>query len=253
MSEQKFHDLSFDDFDEIANPRPEYSEFDDVVDRAVSRRGFLAGVVSVGTASFLTGTALGTGTASAAGRRFGFTPVAANTLDTITVPQGFNWHVAMKWGDELFENSVAFDEETRGDAASQALAFGDNNDGMALFYKNGRSIFAVNNEYVNRSIIFGNRESGLPETDDDVKKGMMGHGVTICEIAETDGEWSIVRGSEYNRKITPDVEFEITGPAAGHDLMKTAADPSGSKSLGTWNNCGNGETPWGTYLVTRTG
>ena len=43
--------------------------------------------------------------------------------------------------------------------------------------------------------------------------------------------------------------MEITGPARGHDMMKTAADPAGTTSLGTWNNCGNGRTPWGTYLA----
>ena len=43
--------------------------------------------------------------------------------------------------------------------------------------------------------------------------------------------------------------MEITGPAAGSDLLKTEADPTGTRTLGTWNNCGNGETPWGTYLA----
>ena len=69
------------------------------------------------------------------------------------------------------------------------------------------------------------------------------------EIAQTDGRWKVVLDSKYNRRITADSPMELTGPAAGHDLLKTAADPSGTKSLGTWNNCGNGITPWGTYLA----
>ncbi|MDJ0613866.1 MAG: PhoX family phosphatase, partial [Rhizobiaceae bacterium] len=249
MTKSDFHDLSFDEFDEIGNPRPEYSEFDDVVERAISRRGFMQGTLSVGAAAFVTGVAgQGVTIAKAAGR-FGFKPVAASTADTIVVPEGYKWEIAAKWGDELFEDSVPFNEETRGDAASQEKAFGDNNDGMSLFTKDGKNILVVNNEYVNRSIIFGNRETGLPETDDDVKKGMMAHGVTICEIAKTDGKWGIVKGSNINRRITPNTEMDITGPAAGDDLVKTAADETGTKTLGTWNNCGNGQTPWGTYLA----
>ncbi len=54
--------------------------------------------------------------------------------------------------------------------------------GMSLFTKAGRNIFVVNNEYVNREIMFGNRDSGLPETDDDVLKGMMA--VTHAERIE---------------------------------------------------------------------
>jgi uncharacterized protein len=43
--------------------------------------------------------------------------------------------------------------------------------------------------------------------------------------------------------------MQIQGTAAGHALLRTATDPSGTSVLGTLNNCANGRTPWGTYLT----
>ncbi|MEM1005841.1 MAG: PhoX family phosphatase, partial [Pseudomonadota bacterium] len=101
----------------------------------------------------------------------------------------------------------------------------------------------------NRDILWGNNPDAKAASDDDVAKGMMAHGVTVVEIANADGTWAIVKDSPYNRRITPQTDMALTGPAAGHDLMKTAADATGTRSKGTWNNCGNGMTPWGTYLA----
>ena len=59
--------LSFDEFDEINYPRPDETDFDRVVESAISRRGFL-NVMAVGTASFLTSAAGLPGLARAADR-----------------------------------------------------------------------------------------------------------------------------------------------------------------------------------------
>lgn len=240
--------ISFDEFDEIHFPRPEAPEFNLIADHLMSRRSFLS-TAMFGTSALVLGAAgLTPGTARAASR-LSFKSVAANTLDTVTVPEGFNWHVVASWGDELWSDGKGFDPATRGTGASQERALGDNNDGMELFTYQGRQLLAVNNEYVNRSIMFGNRASKLPENDDDVRKGKAAHGITVVELKQQDARWEIIKDSEFNRRITADSPMDITGPARGHDLLKTIADPEGVISLGTWANCGSGRTPWGTYLT----
>ncbi|MBC6407865.1 MAG: PhoX family phosphatase [Rhodobacteraceae bacterium] len=240
--------LSFDAFDEVVNPKPEECDFDRIVERAISRRGFIGGVLTIGGFAALGGTALPSG-AQATSNRFAFDGIPVSTADTVAVPPGYRAEVVVRWGDPLWSDAPEFDHTTRGNAASQARAFGDNTDGMDVFAYDGRLLLVVNNEYTNRRIIWGNNPDGKAATDDDVAKGMRAHGITVVEITREGGSWHIVKDSPYNRRITPQTEMTLTGPAAGHDLVKTSADPSGTTALGTWNNCGNGVTPWGTYLT----
>ncbi|KAF0675332.1 PhoX family protein [Profundibacterium mesophilum] len=242
---------SFDDYDEINSPRAEQTDIDRVIETAISRRGFLGGAMSFGLGSFLVGsTALNRrAAAQTQGARFDFAAVEATTADTVTLPEGYEWKMLVKWGDPLHPDAPEFDPETRGTVESQARAFGDNNDGMALFTRDGRHVFAINNEYTNLDILWGEMAEGEAPTDEQIRKSMMAHGLSVFEIVEGADGWEVKRDSDLNRRVTTDTEMDIAGPAAGHDLLRTSADPEGMMSLGTWNNCGNGRTPWGTYLA----
>jgi len=241
--------LSFDEFDELQDPREEETEFAQIAERALSRRAFLGGGVAVGATALVMGTTALTPFRAKASSRLGFEQVPANGMDTVTVPSGYRWQVVARWGDLLWSKSLPFDQTTRGTGESQELAFGDNCDGMAMFAHQGRTILAVNNEYTNLKIAYANREGGVPVNADDVRKGKAAHGISIVELDRGARGWEIVVDSPYNRRITADTPMEITGPARGHDWMKTATDTTGTAARGTWNNCGNGRTPWGTYLT----
>ncbi len=249
----KYRDeISFDDFDELNNPKPDENDFDRVLEAALTRRGLLKSIVAIGGVAAIGsfGSILPTGEAQALTSRFAFDAIDANDLDDITLPPGYSHQVVVRWGDPMWSDGVEFDHATRGTAESQMKAFGDNIDGMEVFSHGDKTLMVVNNEYTNRSIIWGNREEGAWDTNDDVLKGKMAHGLTVVEIKQDDsGAWSMVKDSPYNRRVTPDTEMEMTGPARAHPLVQTAADPAGTTPLGTYNNCGNGSTPWGTYLA----
>lgn len=147
--------------------------FGKLAEALVSRRKFLASGIAFGSAAFFMG---GATAEPRAASRLAFESAPANTLDTVTVPKGYNWHVVAKWADEIWLDSTPFDQATRGTGGSQERAFGDNNDGMALFTRDDQSVLAVNNEHVNHLIFCGNRDSYRPENADDIRKAKAGHG-----------------------------------------------------------------------------
>ncbi|MCA3450965.1 MAG: PhoX family phosphatase, partial [Rhodobacter sp.] len=241
----------FDEIDERRNPRPHEQEFDRVVARAISRRGFL-GVLAFGSgaAAMGLGTLMGSTSARAqTASRFAFTPIAIATDFAVHVPEGYAWKPVARWGDALFSDAPAFDPEKGTTAAGQARAIGENTDGMELFVIDGREVIAVNHEYVNLDVNLPGNPDGLPLTPEDVLKLQNAQGVSVMEVAQGADGWAIVVDSPFNRRITNNTPMTITGPAAGHDLLKTEADPTGTQVLGTLNNCGSGRTPWGTYLT----
>ena len=146
---------------------------------------------------------------------------------------------------------------------SQRRQFGYNNDFIGYVPLEGSSehgLLLVNHEYTDAQLMFPGivtivEKEGkkvietAPLTKEQVDIEMAAHGDTIVEIRKVDGKWQVVTDSPYNRRITADTEMEVTGPAAGHDRLKTSADASGTKVLGTVNNCAGGVSPWGTYIT----
>lgn len=255
MTDINKNDLSWDEWDELQTPPPAVTDFDKVVESALSRRGFLGGILAMGSAAAAMGSLSGVGalmsstSAEASTSRFAFKPIAIATDNTVHVPEGYTWEVLAKWGDPLFSSAAPFSDETGGDAASADKIFGENTDGMELFLIGNRQVIAVNHEYVNPEINLPKNDKGNPASAEDVMKLQNLQGVTVMEVAEGENGWGIVVDSPFNRRITHLTPMKISGPAAGSDLLKTEADPTGTQSLGTFNNCGAGKTPWGTYLT----
>ncbi len=243
--------LSADDWDELNFPRPETNDFDNVVERAISRRGFLGGVLAFGSGAAVMGTGLLSSTSAQAqtASRFPFTPIAAQTDFTVHVPEGYNWKVLARWGDPLMSAGAGYDITDGGSVSGSDLVFGENTDGMETFSFNGHELIAINHEYTNRGINLPSAQDGTPANAEDVRKLQNLQGVTVMEVREAEGGWQLVTDSPFNRRIHHNTPMKIAGPAAGHDLLKTDADPTGTESLGTFNNCGSGKTPWGTYLT----
>jgi uncharacterized protein len=174
------------------------------------------------------------------------------------IAPGYRADVLIRWGDKLFADAPDFDASKQS-VESQSRQFGYDNDyiGYLPLPKGSNSsdhgLLCVNNEYPNPHVMF----PGLVVSDPDAGKKMSKEHVDVClasmglsivEVRKTDGKWAPVENSPYNRRITGFTEMAISGPAAGHALMKTKSDPSGTKSIGTGANCSGGITLWGTIL-----
>jgi len=221
-----------------------------------ARRKLLAGTSAIGLTGFLAGGvwslpagALAKGE-PAGSQLLGFKGIAASTADKIVTADGYQAEVLISWGDPLVNGAAAFDPNGKNSASDQEKQFGDNNDGMSFFpVDENRGVLAINNEYVNEQYLFAHGGSKAI-SEEDVRKSQAAHGISIVEIQRgADNRWQVVRPSRYNRRITANTPMVFSGPAAGDKALQTVADPSGTRVLGTFGNCANGKTPWGTYLT----
>ncbi|WP_327094981.1 PhoX family phosphatase [Nocardia vinacea] len=240
---------------EVPNTSPgEY--FGDIV-AAMSRRrlfqGSAAVVLAVGAGGLLAACGDDKATEAAnpgTGVGTGFDAVTPNKEDALVVPTDYEQGVVIRWGDPVLPDAPKFDFANQ-TAAAQAKQFGFNNDFAALLSIEGKQheyLLVVNHEYTTEPFMFLGYNPDAP-TREQFEIAIAAHGLSVVQVnGEADsGKLSPVLG-RYNRRITGTTEFKVTGPAAGSDLLKTSADPSGARVLGTFNNCSGGVTPWGTVL-----
>ena len=232
-----------DDSNRSDNPR--ILDLSDPARRLVLQGGL--GALAASLAGCATPAASG---GSSGGPTLGFKSVPISSADKVVVPEGYSATPIAPWGEPvgIAGRMPAFKFDASNTAEEQALQMGMHHDALHYYPLDGsrRGLLAINQEYIDDGLLHvGGQKTWTLEK---VRKAQAAHGITVIEVALKDERWQVVRPSRYARRITANTPFAIGGPAAGHALMKTPADPAGRTVLGTIGNCAAGKTPWGTYL-----
>jgi secreted PhoX family phosphatase len=253
------------------------ADFDALIAWRLNRRTVLGGVIAASAFAATPGISWRGAQAqqAAAASSLSFEELPHGLDETFHVAPAHNAQILIRWGDPLFADAPAFDP-LRQTAAAQEQQFGFNNDFVAFMplppnsKKSDHGLLCVNHEFTNATMMFPGLVSAMqagleravgvtaqaavgqmPELSrEQVEVEMAAHGHSVVEIKLHNGEWRPVIGSPFNRRLTAlSTPMRLSGPAAGHDRLKTTADPSGATVIGTLNNCGGGVTPWGTVLI----
>lgn len=183
--------------------------------------------------------------------KIGFKPIAPGQTDALVLAPGYIAQVIAAWGEPVGipGHMPGFKMDGSNSAQDQAVQLGMHHDGLEFFALDGKSdhgLIAINHEYSDDGLL--HPDGFQPMNANKVKKSQNAHGLSVFELRLKGQQWEMVRPSHYARRFTLDTPFAISGPAAGHPLLQTQADPQGLTALGTLNNCASSQTPWGTYL-----
>ncbi|WP_445116588.1 PhoX family protein [Acinetobacter sp. WZC-1] len=195
-----------------------------------------------------------------------FSPVAKNRDDIVTVPEGYQADILYALGDPMNAAYSDWDDNNIPSGPSFQFRSGDCHDGMSFFGLNqdtlrysaqasDRGLLVMNHEYINQTFLHPQGATFVDDhrPEDEVIREVNAHGVSIIELKKDPAtqKVEVVKNSPFNRRITASTEMDFTGIVAGSELLQTKYSPAARKTRGTHNNCGNGYTPWGTYLTTE--
>ncbi|HAW93086.1 MULTISPECIES: PhoX family protein [unclassified Arsukibacterium] len=242
-----------------------------IVDSRMARRNFIKGSMGAAMAAFLGGTLAGCSSSDdettpvaptvppvTTAPLLGFAAIATQRADTITVPEGYTARTFLPWGTPLSGSYPTYLADGSNSGSDQEQQVGMHHDGMHFFPIDSRTsatsseegLLVFNHEYIDNNLIHPNGITTVPRLADEVRKEVAAHGVSVAHIQkQADGSWALVNNSPFNRRITGATPMELAGPVRGSAKVITKYSPEGHRTRGTLNNCGNGYTPWGTYLT----
>lgn len=267
---------------ELDNNTSDNIHFRDILEQHISRRSLItkaaSGAVALTLASTLTGCndsdddsgSNNGGTTpvdpNKKPEKLTFTAVAKNHNDLVTVPEGYEANVIFALGDSINPNFGEWDDNNIPSGPSFQFRSGDCHDGMHYFGLNtstnrfdesasAQGLLVMNHEYINQTFLHpkGPTKVDGRRPEDEVIRETNAHGVSIVYIKKDAATQKVTidKNSIFNRRITASTEMDFAGAAAGSGLLATRFSPTARKTRGTHNNCGNGYTPWGTYLTTE--
>jgi secreted PhoX family phosphatase len=270
VSENNLFTNGVDSGDEPLSNHSDNTHFGEILERRLSRRELIGGSLTMAVAGML-----GAGAVQAAGRgaapasasqaasatslspSLGFDPIPVTRADSTTLPEGYRAQVLCPWGTPITGSYPAYDGVNGNTGEEQEQQVGSHHDGMHYFPMkddpNGHGLLCINHEYVDARVLHVNGptlSNGVRPTDE-VRKEIAAHGVSVVEVKKSKhtGEWEVVQGSRYNRRVTAGTPIEIHGPVRRSELVRTKFSRNGTMTRGTINNCAHGYTPWGTYLT----
>ncbi|WP_296277471.1 PhoX family phosphatase [uncultured Acinetobacter sp.] len=262
---------------ELDNNTSNNIHFRDILEQRISRRSLVtktaSGAAALALASSLTGcnddddsTTTTPPTTIKKPEKLSFKPVAKNLNDIVTVPEGYEANVLYAMGDSINPAYAEWDDNNVPTGLSFQFRSGDCHDGMSYFGMNGstpkydakasdRGLLVMNHEYINPTFLHpkGATKVDGRRPEDEVIREVNAHGVSIIELKKDSKtqKVEVVKNSVLNRRITAATPMDFGGIVAGNELVTTKYSAAGKQTRGTHNNCGNGYTPWGTYLTTE--
>jgi len=243
-------------------PNPSIPDLAAIVQERLSRRNVMRASLA-GALSFVTGCGGGGSSSdttpenpeSAKDIQLGFASLPASMTDACVVPAGYTATVLGAWGEPLNDRAAPWRNDGSNSAEDALNSTGMHHDGMHYFPLEGSStegLLVVNHEYLHTGHLHPNGATIYEDETrpaEEVRKEINAHGISVMHIRRDGGTWGIVLNSPYNRRLTAATPMRLSGPVAGTSWVQTPYSPDGLLVRGTNNNCGNGTTPWGTYLT----